>query len=589
MSKSSELAKEIRFRKLRQEVVSITSLLDQRNTFTLSPIRSRKGDLSKTRHSSINGSQMMVIDPKEPKEWTEEQAKEIAYQQARHILKLNGDRRVHLPNRLAQFYDSMPPWQIHEYKKQMKAKIIEITDNVIQQAHLKKAKLDGNNVFHPMANESRMECYVRVTLQKLLRMDSIKLQVLDQMHKASLKTELRTDRYRLEQLLEEADTQAPSSDKSSNNTLNSGIGDGDASLTASVTNSEGIKPSPSAENTLLSNTFRPMTREQFSRPMTSVSSHMQVRALGRSWKAVDFREAKQRDLIGTPTKLKNKNRARVPILPPMIRAVSPAGKSGFSASDSSRKANSNSGDTISPPPLINPTVANESSTASTATGRESVSSNSSILSTTREEMNSSRREGQPKTRGSRRASSFTRLSRDDGYSCQRRLETVWAKLEVPITLRLEFVDKFSTLEYATRLSDATKLWETSADLVVAREDLLQSIRRQQPGQDMPTFDSSGEPITNGLTNTQRNALRKCGAYIEYDDESFGDSMIWLESLLNKLTGLLDHLLSELRDEFGDELTFRGNPYQASMMRAVEERLSYVHNSCMKRYEYLFSQ
>lgn len=105
------------------------------------------------------------------------------------------------------------------------------------------------------------------------------------------------------------------------------------------------------------------------------------------------------------------------------------------------------------------------------------------------------------TMGGRRGTAASSVSADVLQSLQPRLERLWFELQMPMTQKLDFLQKYATVQYAPMLLQAVELWERAAVLFPLFEkvaEILENLRKGQPV-------SSEELIHGGAGSTSGGA------------------------------------------------------------------------------------
>jgi len=126
---------------------------------------------------------------------------------------------------------------------------------------------------------------------------------------------------------------------------------------------------------------------------------------------------------------------------------------------------------------------------------------------------------------------------------QRRLEVVWDILLVPPMDKLDYVLKYSKVEYSTRLPESLQVWEAIAQCVQRREQLLREL--------------------NNLKNSN-SALKGSKAVRE--------RMSRLAVALCEHTRDAQQLIKHLRDEFDDKVEYAGSSYEIKIQADLDEEL-----------------
>jgi len=142
---------------------------------------------------------------------------------------------------------------------------------------------------------------------------------------------------------------------------------------------------------------------------------------------------------------------------------------------------------------------------------------------------------------------------------QRRLEIVWDIMQVPPMNKLDHVLKYSKVEYSTKLPDSLLVWEAIAQCVQRREQLLREL--------------------NNLKNSN-SALKGSKAVRE--------RMSRLAVALCEHTRDCLQLITQLQDEFDDEVEYNGTSYELKIQADLDDELigmlpeNYVYSDLLRR-------
>jgi len=126
---------------------------------------------------------------------------------------------------------------------------------------------------------------------------------------------------------------------------------------------------------------------------------------------------------------------------------------------------------------------------------------------------------------------------------QRRLEVVWDILQVPPMDKLDHVLKYSKVEFSGKLADSLLVWEAVAQCVQRREQLLREL--------------------NNLKNSN-SALKGSKAVRE--------RMTRLAVALCEHSRDAQQLISQLEDEFDDQVNYNGSLYETKIQSDLDEEL-----------------
>lgn len=137
---------------------------------------------------------------------------------------------------------------------------------------------------------------------------------------------------------------------------------------------------------------------------------------------------------------------------------------------------------------------------------------------------------------------------------QQRLQQLWAALLVPGRQRLAMATKYADGTALARLPAALQLWEEAAGLIRQREQLLAWL----------------EGLEVRASDPNRFFCRAPKAFAARAGEALARGR--LRAAVAGCEGPLRAALRRLREEFGDEVTLRGRPYEEKMRRDVVEML-----------------
>ncbi|KAM9166894.1 coiled-coil domain-containing protein 87 [Mergus octosetaceus] len=137
---------------------------------------------------------------------------------------------------------------------------------------------------------------------------------------------------------------------------------------------------------------------------------------------------------------------------------------------------------------------------------------------------------------------------------QQRLQQLWAVLLVPGRQRLAMATKYADGTALARLPAALELWEEAAGLIRQREQLLEGL----------------EGLEARASDPNRFFCRAPKAFTARAGEARARGR--LRAAVAGCEGPLRAALRRLREEFGDEVTLRGRPYEEKMRRDGVEML-----------------
>nr|XP_060614365.1 coiled-coil domain-containing protein 87 [Anolis sagrei ordinatus] len=158
---------------------------------------------------------------------------------------------------------------------------------------------------------------------------------------------------------------------------------------------------------------------------------------------------------------------------------------------------------------------------------------------------------------------------EDLRALQRRLERLWTVLHFSESERLNMAIKYSSNQYYFFLPDMLKAWEEAAQLIQERELLLAELESFEQTASDPNRLFSQEPQAFALRmkeSRRRDHLHK--------------ELAWYNSELYEV-------LTEIKKEFNDTVTFRGRPYMEKMQWDKVEMLYWLQQqrrgSALKRH------
>jgi len=166
---------------------------------------------------------------------------------------------------------------------------------------------------------------------------------------------------------------------------------------------------------------------------------------------------------------------------------------------------------------------------------------------------------------------------DQLASLQPRLNLVWFSLSVPMLTKLDFLQKYASVEYAPLLQEALLVWETCGLLIPLRERTLELIKRV-------TRTKERLELRELFTGAQQKVLMANNCWVPPDggledednepDREATDA--WLGSVLRLLTDKCSDALALAESKFGDHITYRGNDYAKSLVAKQPAAKPAVH-------------
>lgn len=172
-----------------------------------------------------------------------------------------------------------------------------------------------------------------------------------------------------------------------------------------------------------------------------------------------------------------------------------------------------------------------------------------------------------------------RKPRDEADSLQPRMNDVWITLACPMTAKLDFLQKYASIESAPLLQDALCVWEQAAKLIPLRERTL-SLMNRVKNKEIFTFEEL-------YTDQQYTDLEATGCWVDMDPIIFAsppedshevevDTPVelkadrrealeaWLRKTCARLTGECLKVVEQASKEFGDHITYRGTDYYTKL-------------------------
>ena len=132
--------------------------------------------------------------------------------------------------------------------------------------------------------------------------------------------------------------------------------------------------------------------------------------------------------------------------------------------------------------------------------------------------------------------------------------------------KLDFLQKYASVEYAPLLQEALLVWETCGLLIPLRERTLELIKRV-------TRTKERLELRELFTGAQQKVLMANNCWVPPDggledednepDREATDA--WLGSVLRLLTDKCSDALALAESKFGDHITYRGNDYAKSLV------------------------
>ncbi|XP_008121849.2 coiled-coil domain-containing protein 87 [Anolis carolinensis] len=164
---------------------------------------------------------------------------------------------------------------------------------------------------------------------------------------------------------------------------------------------------------------------------------------------------------------------------------------------------------------------------------------------------------------------------EDLRALQRRLERLWTVLHFSESERLDMAIKYSSNQYYFFLPDMLKAWEEAAQLIQERELLLAELESFEQTASDPNRLFSQEP--RAFAVRMKESRKRDRLHTE---------LAWFNSELYEV-------LTEIKKEFNDTVTFRGRPYMEKMQWDKVEMLYWLQQQrrggALKRYARTGSQ
>ncbi|XP_042296235.1 coiled-coil domain-containing protein 87 [Sceloporus undulatus] len=146
---------------------------------------------------------------------------------------------------------------------------------------------------------------------------------------------------------------------------------------------------------------------------------------------------------------------------------------------------------------------------------------------------------------------------EDLRAMQRRLERLWTVLHFPEGERLDMAIKYSSRQYYYFLPDMLQAWERAAQTIQERELLLAELEKFEQTASDPNRLFSKEPQAFARRMQEsRTRWRLRSELAQYDAELY-------------------LILTHIKEEFGDTVTFRGRPYPEKMQWDTVEMLYWL--------------
>eukprot|EP00941_MAST-03F_sp_MAST-3F-sp1_P001990 g1990.t1 len=139
-------------------------------------------------------------------------------------------------------------------------------------------------------------------------------------------------------------------------------------------------------------------------------------------------------------------------------------------------------------------------------------------------------------------------------SYENILIEMWNLLEVPMTQKMAFLVKYSTPTLAPTLGEFVKRFKTATSLILAREDLLDIMRKIQ---DKPEKNIDFDDTLSAKT---KNVLLQHDCFIS-SIELFGlPTFMRVAHIVAKVSECCNRFLQDLQRDFDEKVTFRGGDY-----------------------------